>query len=232
MNESPYAQMGARKRRIRSLPNNYQEKRRRAALEQQAYRRGLTLDALRGINSYESCRSREENGELVTSSVTQSTELSSHLNSSELPRVTLEIEPPMIGEIAGLLEKNFISKTRRQSLWSRQLMIPEWMVEIPPDLGTEWLVMPRPEGDRCLVVAERGRTISRKQNGCVLENFVCGLPGGNEQNRSSYKTVLDCIFNAPLKRYYVLGKCYGPKLLFCESENEFCVSHWTKILYI
>ena len=36
---------------------------------------------------------------------------------------------------------------------AQQLMVPEWMTDIPPDLPSSWLVMPRPEGKRCLVIS-------------------------------------------------------------------------------
>lgn len=53
----------------------------------------------------------------------------------------------------------------RREHYAKQLMVPEWMIDIPRDLngkgselGAGWYVLPRPEGKRCLVVA----------NGCVL----------------------------------------------------------------
>ncbi|KAH9312141.1 hypothetical protein KI387_027176, partial [Taxus chinensis] len=36
---------------------------------------------------------------------------------------------------------------------SRQFMLPEWTVDIPPHLKHEWYVLPRPAGKRCLVVS-------------------------------------------------------------------------------
>lgn len=51
---------------------------------------------------------------------------------------------------------------RRREHFSQQLMVPEWMVDVPVDLngagsttGEGWYVMPRPEGKRCLVVASK-----------------------------------------------------------------------------
>ena len=37
-------------------------------------------------------------------------------------------------------------------LYRSELMVPEWMVGVPDDLATQWFVIPRPQGKRCLVV--------------------------------------------------------------------------------
>lgn len=51
---------------------------------------------------------------------------------------------------------------QRRERFCRQLMVPEWVVDVPRDLngrgsalGEGWYVLPRPEGKRCLVVASR-----------------------------------------------------------------------------
>ena len=36
-----------------------------------------------------------------------------------------------------------------------QLMLSEWLVDVPEDLESQWIVMPCPVGKRCLVVASR-----------------------------------------------------------------------------
>jgi hypothetical protein len=33
-----------------------------------------------------------------------------------------------------------------EELWKGQLMIPDWMIEVPDNLRTQWLVTSRPEG--------------------------------------------------------------------------------------
>jgi len=42
-------------------------------------------------------------------------------------------------------------------------MRPEWMVDIPDDLATGWCVLPRPQGQRSLVVASRGYVLRVSQ---------------------------------------------------------------------
>ena len=53
------------------------------------------------------------------------------------------------------------------------------MLDIPEDLKTNWFVLPRPEGQRALVIASRGITISRLRNGRTLHTFPSALPNGN-----------------------------------------------------
>lgn len=67
---------------------------------------------------------------------------------------------------------------RRREHFARQLMVPEWMMDVPHDLngrgselGAGWYVMPRPEGKRCLVVANR----------CVkLRRWLLDYGGGDD----------------------------------------------------
>lgn len=49
---------------------------------------------------------------------------------------------------------------QRREHFSKQLMTPEWLIDAPKDLngsgsllGEGWYVLPRPEGKRCLIVA-------------------------------------------------------------------------------
>lgn len=51
---------------------------------------------------------------------------------------------------------------QRREHFSQQLMVPEWMVDVPIDLngsgstdGHGWIVVPRPEGKRCIVIANK-----------------------------------------------------------------------------
>ena len=88
------------------------------------------------------------------------------------------------------------------------LMTPEWVIDIPSDLSSNWYVMPRPEGQRCLVTSSRGTTLARMRTGRVLGRFQSGLPGGGEGGGGGEKQdscILDCIYNASTNTYYVLG---------------------------
>ena len=58
-------------------------------------------------------------------------------------------------------------------------MVPEWMVGVPDDLATQWFVIPRPQGKRCLVVANAGAATCRMRNGSRVEpRFQSHIPGG------------------------------------------------------
>ena len=46
-------------------------------------------------------------------------------------------------------------KMQTPRTYQDQIMLSEWLVEVPEDFETSWLVMPCPTGKRCLVVASR-----------------------------------------------------------------------------
>lgn len=84
----------------------------------------------------------------------------------------------------------------------------------PPNNPARY-ALPRPEGQRCLVVSARGATAARLRNGALLERFASRLPaggpgqGGGEDNFC----ILDCVYHAADHTYYVMG---APSLLaFC-----------------
>ena len=66
--------------------------------------------------------------------------------------------------------------------YSRQLMLPEWMVSVPENLHGQWLVMPRPEGKRCIVVASK--------YGC---NQLCNITGVAGEHVAVSEMVFYCI---------------------------------------
>lgn len=43
---------------------------------------------------------------------------------------------------------------KKNAEFSDILMHSEWLVDIPCDISTEWIMLPVPEGKRCLVVAQ------------------------------------------------------------------------------
>ena len=70
--------------------------------------------------------------------------------------------------------KNF----EKRVLFSKSLCIPEWMIEIPNDLKTNWICIPRPDGKRYILSSKKGKTTLFGINGyskCVKSN----LPGGS-----------------------------------------------------
>jgi snurportin-1 len=117
------------------------------------------------------------------------------------------------------IKRDIETRTRN----AKRLMTHEWVVDVPCDLGgSNWYVIPRPEGQRCLVVAANGKTISRLRNGSVLHRFQSALPNGSTDTRQSRDVfcILDCIFHKPAKTYFVLDMmCWKGHLLYnCASE--------------
>lgn len=87
------------------------------------------------------------------------------------------------------------------------LMMSQWLVDVPADFATHWLVVPCPVGKRCLVVAGQGRTRAFQRNGyCIKSNFPSRLPGGNRRDQARHKEscMLDCIYNSQSKTFYIL----------------------------
>lgn len=84
------------------------------------------------------------------------------------------------------------------------------------------LVMARPQGQRCLVVASNQRTVSRTRTGAVLHTFTSVLPGGSPATGMSTDaySILDCIFHEPDRTLYVLDlMCWAGYLLYdCGAE--------------
>ncbi|CAI5497731.1 unnamed protein product [Closterium sp. Naga37s-1] len=108
--------------------------------------------------------------------------------------------------------------------YSQQLMLPEWMVDVPPRLASDWFVMPRPDGRRCLVVSANGTTVSRLRNGRILHRFPSHLPNGARAPGiaagAHVYCILDCIFHEPNNTYYVLDVMAwrGYSLYDCTAE--------------
>ncbi|KAL6536591.1 hypothetical protein OROGR_013163 [Orobanche gracilis] len=111
--------------------------------------------------------------------------------------------------------------------FAKQLMLPEWMIDVPDRLNTDWYVCARPSGKRCFVVSSNGTTVSRLRNGSMLHRFPSALPNGAKISNSSRSgqsyCILDCIFHEPDQTYYVVDMvCWaGMSLYECTAEFRF-----------
>ena len=58
-------------------------------------------------------------------------------------------------------------------------------------------VVSHPEGERCLVIASKGNTVSRRRNGSVLHRFPSLLPNGSRATggSSDQYCILDAVFH-------------------------------------
>jgi snurportin-1 len=174
---------------------NYQEKRRREALERQEKERARALDTARQGRTKE-CRLAELAG-----------------------------SPPLPSgneESGGSPDLSSTSHGVRDH-WSSLFMRPEWMIEVPGDLGPAWFVMPRPEGQRCLVVSGKGSTIARLRNGVLFDQFQSNLPGGAREDTSGAcsSSILDCIYDKVSRKYYVVDMLTWRGFDFCDCTAEF-----------
>ncbi|GMH32746.1 hypothetical protein BSKO_00580 [Bryopsis sp. KO-2023] len=111
----------------------------------------------------------------------------------------------------------------------RQFMHPEWMTDTPPDMLDNWVVMPRPEGVRCMVTTMGTFTISRRRNGSVLHRFHCSLPGGSLATKASPDqfSVFDCVFQAKKNVYYVMDIMCWKGMPLCDCAAEFRL-YWVR----
>ncbi|GER36531.1 Snurportin-1, partial [Striga asiatica] len=88
--------------------------------------------------------------------------------------------------------------------FAKQLMLPEWMIDVPERLNTDWL-----------------------RNGSLLHRFPSALPNGSRVSNSSRSgqsyCILDCIFHEPDQIYYVIDMvCWaGMSLYECTAEFRF-----------
>ncbi|CAD6194048.1 unnamed protein product [Caenorhabditis auriculariae] len=78
--------------------------------------------------------------------------------------------------------------------YADQLMLSEWLIDIPEMLSAEWTMIPAPVGKRVLVVASRGTTTAYNKAGRMVTQFQSRLPGGSSATSASY-TIVDAIMS-------------------------------------
>eukprot|EP00892_Ulva_mutabilis_P003393 jgi/Ulvmu1/1425/UM011_0154.1 len=114
--------------------------------------------------------------------------------------------------------------------YANLLMMYEWMIGLPQDLGPGWRVLARPEGKRCLLIASRGRTVTRTNNGQVLHIFPSALPNGSansrKQNRAAF-SIFDAVFHEPDSTYYVVDVLAWNGVHLCASDVD-CRMPWAR----
>ncbi|XP_053988276.1 snurportin-1 [Hylaeus anthracinus] len=115
-------------------------------------------------------------------------------------------------------KKHHLSK--RNKYCANQLMMSEWMLDVPQDLLEKWIIVPCPQGKRTLVVACKGITNAYNKRGNRLGKFYSALPGGNSYSHRSSCTIIDCIWIKQQKIYYVLDVLAwsNQSLMNCDTE--------------
>ncbi|XP_041034096.1 snurportin-1 [Carcharodon carcharias] len=118
-----------------------------------------------------------------------------------------------------------VAKKKLPKRYANQLMLSEWLVDVPGDLVEEWLLVVCPVGKRTLIVASRGSTAAYTRSGFCVNRFPSLLPGGNRHNSATGKdyTILDCIYSEVNRTYYVLDvMCWrGHPVYDCQTEFRF-----------
>uniref|UniRef100_A0A2K5WBL2 Snurportin-1 n=1 Tax=Macaca fascicularis TaxID=9541 RepID=A0A2K5WBL2_MACFA len=112
--------------------------------------------------------------------------------------------------------------------YANQLMLSEWLIDVPSDLGREWIVVVCPVGKRALIVASRGSTSAYTKSGYCVNRFSSLLPGGNRRNSTAKDyTILDCIYSEVNQTYYVLDvMCWrGHPFYDCQTDFRFYWMH-------
>eukprot|EP00921_Rhytidocystis_pertsovi_P005373 GHVQ01009279.1.p1 GENE.GHVQ01009279.1~~GHVQ01009279.1.p1 ORF type:complete len:480 (-),score=31.72 GHVQ01009279.1:6823-8262(-) len=91
------------------------------------------------------------------------------------------------------------------AFYSKQLITYDWMIweTLPVDMSTNWLVILRPEGTRCLVIIKQGVATVRDKWGRLIGQFrVCDRANTVSFVRGGL-TVLDCVLGSsptPIKQ--------------------------------
>eukprot|EP00794_Sanderia_malayensis_P010156 gene10156-11193_t len=120
------------------------------------------------------------------------------------------------------------SKEKKFNPFKNQLMLSEWLVDVPADLIEQWTMTVCPVGKRCLVVANRGSTSVYTKSGYCVNRFPSLLPGGCKQTlKPGEYTVLDCIYSEVSHTFYIIDlTCWRGHPVY-DSETEFRM-YWLK----
>uniref|UniRef100_A0A8C2CAR7 Snurportin-1 n=1 Tax=Cyprinus carpio TaxID=7962 RepID=A0A8C2CAR7_CYPCA len=89
--------------------------------------------------------------------------------------------------------------------YANQLMLSEWLVDVPADLSSDWLMVVCPVGKRSLVVASKGSTSSYTKSGYCVNRFPSLIPGGTRQNSAVGKGLI-YIYTTEFRFYWLQSK--------------------------
>ena len=198
-----------------------QEARRRRLLEEQRARRRNHADDVRKIAEGEEWEEEmEEEEEEENSDQVDASPAACEVSVYTAPRMrtpspnTRTQEPPR-------------KRIRRVHPYRNQLMMSEWLVDVPSDFTENWLVTVCPVGKRCLVVANRRTTKAYSRTGAFINCFPSLLPGGSSRTHRTSRDycVLDCILHEPTSSFQVLDVLCWRGHPVVDSDREFRV-YW------
>ncbi|XP_039126030.1 snurportin-1 [Dioscorea cayenensis subsp. rotundata] len=201
-------------------PHDLRRPFKRAAISDQQRRRELALQRQAEQRANSQARARALASSLLSFPSSPQSEPEFDLETEQ------ETEEPTT-VVSSVLEASKLKGSEARRWFARQLMLPEWMIDVPPHLDNDWYVFPRPAGKRCFVVSSNGTTVSRLRNGSVLHYFPSALPNGarnkDVSGPASAYCILDCIFHESDQTYYVIDMvCWrGYSLYDCTAEFRF-----------
>ena len=107
--------------------------------------------------------------------------------------------------------------------YRNQLMLSEWMIEIPDKFDEDWIMVPCPVGKRNLVIASGGQTRAYAKSGFLIKQFPSALPGGSRHvaHWKGESTILDCVFSETSRTFYILDMMSWGQHPIYDSETEF-----------
>ena len=115
----------------------------------------------------------------------------------------------------------------------------ELLEELPTNMTIDWLCIPIPEGERCLVISSKCATYVRSVDGKLLYKFQSLLPAGSRLSNDGKKVsycLFDCIFHSQSNTFYILDMmCWKANLYYqCDSAFRFFFlqSKITEIPYV
>jgi snurportin-1 len=167
----------------------WQEQRRRDALErQQRQRRDLMAHARGLVAAAESSRPQDR----------------MDVSPPAAPPAAPAVGPPAaaVAEDASMTQAQ--PAQRRPHEFRDQLCWPEELSDVPENLAAEWLAVPVPAGQRCLVTAAHGQTVALlgSTGARAADPFQCTLPSGHANCRAisgreaHSLSILDCVLGS------------------------------------
>lgn len=127
-----------------------------------------------------------------------------------------------------------VKQRRLRKTYKNQLMLSEWLVEVPEDIEKKWLLLLCPEGRRNFVIAANGSTKVFSKSGKQVKTFPSSLPGGNRnqvgRSRNSY-TILDCVYSDSNGIFYILDMMCWDGFQYYDCETEFRLT-WVQQKFI
>ncbi|KAF6255865.1 hypothetical protein COO60DRAFT_168485 [Scenedesmus sp. NREL 46B-D3] len=183
-----------------SAYTSFQQKRRSQALDRQKHAREDKVQQLRSL----ALAAMQDDPEAMHESAQQQATNSQQQQQHHMRRRQQQQQQqqlPQDTQLYGMdgIDPSQLCGSMLKTYFARQLMQPEWISDIPHDLASSWLVMPRPEGKRCLVISTGNYTYARSRTGALLLRFPSRLPGGSPSSGvgPSCYCVLDCILQEP-----------------------------------